>query len=158
MKKDLKNIVFGVLIAICIFVLAMQWISLIFNYVAAPDLVELNNSGQGNYVKTVRFLQWTSLSMFCLLIPTLLCFVLSAFTQSKPLNITAVVLGAAVVICCIIFMAIPSGNQHYATDKIDPTTLTAVTGIWEEFLSILIPSAILTGFAVARLAKGDKKE
>lgn len=156
MKKDLKNTVFGVLIALCIFVLAMQWLSLIFNYVGAPDLIKLNNSGEGAYIETVRFVQWTSLSLFCLLIPTLLCFILAAFTKSKALNIIAIVLGAAVVICCIIFMAIPSNYHHYGDNKIDPVTMSAVTAIWEEFISILIPSAILTGFAVARLVKGGK--
>lgn len=157
MKKDLKNIVFGVIIALCLFVLAMQWLSLIFNFVGAPDLIELNNSGEGAYVKTIRFMQWTSISMFCLLVPTLLCFTLSAFTESKILNIMAIVLGAAVAICCIVFMIIPADYYYYGKNKIiDAVTMTAVTGIWEMFTSILIPSVILTGFAVARLVKGGK--
>ena len=157
MKKDLKNIVIGVLIALCLFVLAMQWLSLIFNFVAAPDLVELNNSGEGAFVKTVRFVQWTSLALFCLLVPTLLCFTLSAFTKSTALNITAIALGAAVAICCIVFMAIPSNYHHYGDDNIDAVTMEAITSFWEVMISILIPSAILTGFAVARLVKGGKK-
>lgn len=157
MKKDLKNIVFGVLIALCVFVLAMKWLSLIFNFVGAPDLIELNNSGEGAYVKTVRFMQWTSLTLFCMLVPTLLCFILSSFTKSKALNIMAIALGVTVVICCIVFIAVPSNYHHYGDDEIDSITMSAVTAIWEEFISILIPAAILTGFAVARLVKGGKK-
>ena len=157
MRKDLKNIVSGVLIALCIFVLLMQWLSLIFAYVGAQDLIELSNTEEGIYVKTVRFIQWASLSLFCLLIPMLLCFILSAFTESKALNIMAIALCAAVVICCIIFMAIPSNYPYYGEDKIDIITMSSVTAVWEEFISILIPSAILTGFAVARLVKGGKR-
>ena len=157
MKKDLKNIVFGVLIAICIFVLVLKWLSLIFNYAAAPDLIEMNNSGKGAYVKTVQFMQWTSLTLFCLIVPTLLCFILSAFTKSKALNIMALCLGAAVVICCIIFIAIPSNYHHYGDGKIDAAAMTTIIGFWEDLITILIPSAILTGFSVARLVKGGKK-
>ena len=156
MKKDLKNIVLGVIIALCVFVLLMNWLSLLFDFVGAPDLIELNNSGEGAYVKTVRFMQWTSLTLFCLLVPTLLCFILSAFTKSKALNIIAICLGAAVVICCIIFIAIPSNYHHYGEDKIDSITMSAVTAMWQEFITILVPSAILTGFAVARIVKGGK--
>lgn len=157
MKKNIRLIVIGVLIALCIFFLAMEWLGLIFNFVSAPDLVKINNSGEGGFVKTVRFVQWTSLAMFCLLVPTILCFILSAFTKSKALNIAAVALGVAVVICCIVFMAVPSGYHHYGDDKIDEITMSAITSFWEVMVSILIPSAILSGFAVARLVKGGKE-
>ena len=155
MKRDLKNIVFGALIALCLFVLAVKWLSLLFNFIGAPNLIKMNNSGEGAYVKTVRFMQWVSISLFCLLVPTLLCFVLSAFTKSKALNVMAIVLGVAVVICCIVFIAIPSNYAHYGKDKIDTITMSAVTAIWEELILVLMPSAILTGFAVAKLVKRE---
>ena len=158
MKKELKNIVFGVLIAICLFVLAMKWLSLIFDFAGAPDLIELNNSGEGAYVKTVRFMQWTSLTLFCLLVPTLLCFILSAFTESKVHNIMSICFGAIIVLCCIIFIAIPSNYHHYGENNIDSITMSVITAMWEELISILVPSAILTGFAVARLVKRGKEK
>lgn len=149
MKKDLKNIVFGVLIALSLFALAIQWLALIFNFATTPAAMEYA-SGQ-TYIKTLNLIRWACLSLFCLLVPTILCFALSCFTKSKALNIAAVALGAAVVVCCIVFMAVPSDYNTYGT-----VTMAAVSAFIEELITILIPSAILTGFGVARLVKGDK--
>lgn len=163
MKKNIRLIVIGVLIALCIFFLAMEWLGLIFNFVSAPDLLKLNSSsslataGEGGFEKTVRFVQWTSLAMFCLLVPTILCFILSAFAKSKALNIAAVALGVAVVICCIVFMAVPSGYRHFGDDEVDALAMEAISSFWQALTTILIPSAILTGFAVARVVKGGNE-
>lgn len=157
MKKDVKSVVFGVLIALSLFVLAMNWLGLLFNFVAAPDLLEVGSSLNA-YQKAVKFMQWASLSLFCLLVPTILGFVLSSFTKNKILDIAAVALGGVVILCCIIFIAVPSGYHHYGENSVSEATLLVVTEIWEMVLTVLIPTAILTGFAVAKLVKGGKSE
>lgn len=149
MKKDLKNIVFGVLIALCIFALAMQWLAFIFNFATLPAAMEYSSSQ--TYLKTLDIIRWACLSIFCLLVPTILCFVLSCFTKSKALDIAAVALGAIIVAFCITFMAVLSDYDSYGT-----LTMPAVSAFVEGLISIMIPSAILTGFAVARLVKGGK--
>lgn len=157
MKKDIKSVVFGVLIALSLFVLAVNWLGLLLNFVAAPDVLEVGSSLNA-YQKAVKFMQWASLSLFCMLVPTVLCFVLSQFTKNKVLDIAAVALGGLVILCCIIFIAVPSGYHHYGENSISEDTMLVVTEIWKIMLTILVPTAILTGFAVAKLVKGGDAE
>lgn len=148
MDKKYANKIISVLLGIALIAMIFSFFSLIFDTAFMDDVILLNNSTENDAKKLneiMTLIKWMGVSLVCVLIPVMVCYVFAYFGNGKIFNIVSAVLSLFVTVTCIAFVCV---LRKQALDTKSATIYAAVTECFKEFISLAAASLLVCAFFV----------
>lgn len=145
-KKYVKKII-SVLLGIALISIVFSLFSLIFDAAFADDLILLNDTGSTELEldEIITLMKWMTVSLVCVLVPTIVCYFFAYFGNGKIFNIVSAVLSLLITATCIAFICV---LRQKALDTESATIYAAATGCFDEFIQLAATSFLLCAFFV----------
>ena len=148
MNKKYVNKIISVLLGIALIALIFSFFSLLFDAIFMDDVILLNDSNSTDAKKLneiMPLMKWMTVSLVCVLVPTLVCYVFAYFGNGKIFNIVSAVLSLFFAATCIAFVCV---LRKEAIDTNSATIYAAVAECCENFIMLAAASLLLCAFFV----------
>lgn len=154
MNTKYANKIISVLLGIALIVLVLSFFSLIFEAIFIGDLILLN-VGDGKLNEIATLLKWMSVSLVCVLVPVIVCYVFAYFGNGKIFNVASAVLSLLVAATCVAFIFV---LRKWALDTESAEIYSAVAEGLEELITLAATSVLLCAFFVYNSVASFKKK
>lgn len=150
-KKTVKTIV-NIVVGVALLTMIYSFVSLIFESWFIDDVIVLNGEPD-DLSEIMALIKWQTVSLVCVIVPTLVCYVFAYFGNGKIFNIFSAALSLLVFTMCIAF-TIVTRNKTFATNS--ATTYSAITEALGEFITLAASSLLVCAFFVYNSAVSFK--
>ena len=151
MDKAFVKKVLAVLLGVSLVILVYETVSLIVTAALLDDLQIFDNSlNELDY-----FINWSAVSLACMLIPALASYVFAFFGKNKLFVLISAALSLIVTICCIAFFCMA---RVYAMQGFSSTSYAQGASLLSEFIQIAIASALIGAYLLITFLRSVKKK
>lgn len=144
MDKQFAKKIVSVLLGIALITIVYSLFSLIFESWFIDDVIVLNGKPD-DLSEIMSLIKWQTVSLVCVIVPTLVCYVFAYFGNEKIFNIFSAALSLLVFAMCIAFIIV-TRNKTFATNS--ATTYSAITEALGEFITLAASAALFCAYFV----------
>lgn len=145
MNKRVTESAIAVIVGVCWLALLWQGVSLFASVLMTGNTEELADLGSyfGSYKALIDFIKWSSVTVFLLLIPTIVCGALKIFTKNKIFSVICSALHFAALACLIGFYC-----KIYVMADSSESILQYIMamGYFSDYIILMVATAVLCAY------------
>lgn len=143
MDKKTINIIISVVLGIAAFVIVSTAISMLFDAIFIEDIINISNTTK-HMDDIVMYIKHSSIAVFCISVPTIVCYFLTYFAKSKKVfGLISVVLSLFMIALCL---GLIFDLRETALDTNNSSAYTTAAAQFSELGKLIVVYAITCAY------------